>query len=84
MRRYILIGLGALLMAPLAQARDTYTFDPARSSISFTAHQFLGSTTGRFSTCSGTIEIDREHPEHSSVSARIEVKSIDTEKPQTR
>lgn len=78
MRRYILIGLSALVMAPLTHARDTYTFDPARSSISFTAHQFIGSTTGRFSKCSGTIEIDREHPEHSSVSARIEVKSIDT------
>jgi polyisoprenoid-binding protein YceI len=78
MRRYILIGLSALMMAPLTQARDTYTFDPARSSITFTAHQFIGSTTGHFSKCSGTIEIDREHPEHSSVSARIEVKSIDT------
>lgn len=65
-------------MAPLANARETYTFDPARSSISFTAHQFVGTTTGHFSKCSGTIEIDREHPDRSSVSARIEVKSIDT------
>jgi polyisoprenoid-binding protein YceI len=78
MKHYILFALGALVMAPLAHARDTYTFDPARSSISFTAHQFLGTTTGRFSQCSGTIEIDREHPDRSSVSARIEVKSIDT------
>jgi polyisoprenoid-binding protein YceI len=78
MTRYIFIGLSALVMAPLTQARDTYAFDPARSSITFTAHQFIGSTIGRFSKCSGTIEIDREHPEHSSVSARIEVKSIDT------
>jgi len=65
-------------MTPLVQARDSYTFDSARSSITFTAHQFIGTTTGRFSQCSGTIEIDREHPERSSVSARIEVKSIDT------
>jgi polyisoprenoid-binding protein YceI len=78
MRPYIFIGMAALACAPLAHARDTYTFDPAHSSISFTAHQFLGTTVGHFSQCSGTIEIDREHPEHSSVSARIQVKSIDT------
>lgn len=78
MKQYILIGLSALVMARPANARDTYTFDPARSSISFTAHQFIGTTTGHFSKCSGTIEIDREHPERSSVSARIEIKSIDT------
>ncbi len=79
MRLCIFISLAALACTPLAQARDTYTFDPARSSISFTAHQFLGTTTGHFSQCSGTIEVDREHPEHSSVSARIQVKSIDTQ-----
>jgi polyisoprenoid-binding protein YceI len=78
MKQYIFIGLSALVMARLAEARDTYTFDPARSSISFTAHQFIGTTTGHFSQCSGTIEIDREHPDRSSVSARIEIKSIDT------
>jgi len=78
MKQYILIGLSALVMARTANARDTYTFDPARSSISFTAHQFIGTTTGHFSQSSGTIEIDREHPDRSSVSARIEIKSIDT------
>jgi polyisoprenoid-binding protein YceI len=78
MKHCIFIAFTALVMAPLAYARDTYTFDPARSSITFTAHQFMGTTTGRFSKCSGNIEIDREHPERSSVSARIEVKSIDT------
>jgi polyisoprenoid-binding protein YceI len=78
MKHYLLVGLIALAMAPLTHARDTYTFDPARSSISFTAHQFIGTTTGHFSQCSGTIEIDREHPDRSSVTARIGVKSIDT------
>jgi polyisoprenoid-binding protein YceI len=78
MKRYIFFGLSVLAIGRLANARDTYTFDPARSSVPFTAHQFIGSTTGHFSQCSGTIEIDREHPDRSSVSARIEIKSIDT------
>jgi polyisoprenoid-binding protein YceI len=78
MSGYIFISAMALVLAPSAYALDTYTFDPARSSVSFTAHQFLGTTTGRFAQCSGRIEIDREHPERSSVSAVIQVKSIDT------
>ncbi len=78
MRYCVVIALSALVLAPLADARETYAFDPARSSLTFTAHQFIGTTTGRFTKCSGTIEVDREHPDRSSVSARIEVKSIDT------
>jgi polyisoprenoid-binding protein YceI len=41
-------------------------------------HHFLGVTKGTFKQCVGTIEIDRSHPERSSVSAQIPVKSIDT------
>ncbi len=41
-------------------------------------HQFLGTTHGKFTKFSGKIEIDREHPENSSVTAQIDVRSIDT------
>ena len=33
---------------------------------------------GKFTSFGGTIEVDREHPENSSVTAQIEVASIDT------
>jgi polyisoprenoid-binding protein YceI len=41
-------------------------------------HQFLGTTNGKFTQFSGSIDLDRQHPDHSSVSARIQVGSIDT------
>jgi polyisoprenoid-binding protein YceI len=61
-----------------AAANETYQFDQARSTIGFRVHQFLGTTNGKFSRFSGSIDVDRQHPDHSSVSARIQVSSIDT------
>jgi polyisoprenoid-binding protein YceI len=61
-----------------AAANETYQFDQARSTIGFRVHQFLGTTNGRFTQFSGSIHLDSQHPEHSSVSARIQVSSIDT------
>jgi polyisoprenoid-binding protein YceI len=48
------------------------------STIGFSVHQFLGTTHGKFTKFDGKIEIDLEHPENSSVTARIVVRSIDT------
>ena len=61
-----------------AQANEIYKFDQARSTIGFSVHQYLGPTHGKFAQFDGKIEIDREHPEKSSVVARIQVRSIDT------
>jgi len=63
---------------PAASASETYKFDPSGSTISFAVHQFLGTTHGKFMKFSGKIEIDRDHPENSSVTAQIDVRSIDT------
>ncbi len=78
-----LIRFGALVvivgaLVPDADATETFKFDVSHSTIGFRVHQFLGTTTGKFSRFSGNIDIDRAHPEHSSVSARIQVSSIDT------
>jgi polyisoprenoid-binding protein YceI len=59
-------------------AAETYTIDGAHSRIAFGVHHFIGVTKGRFSKFSGTINVDREHPERSSVSVQIQVQSIDT------
>jgi len=71
----------ALIFAAFVQsaaANETYQFDQARSAIGFRVHQFLGTTNGKFTRFFGSIDLDRQHPEHSSVSARIQVGSIDT------
>src|SRR5438132_6338034 len=65
-------------LTSVASANETYKFDSSGSAIGFTVHQFLGTTHGKFTSFSGKIDIDREHPENSSVTAQIDVRSIDT------
>jgi polyisoprenoid-binding protein YceI len=65
-------------LSPAAWANEAYKFDPSGSTIGFSVHQFLGTTHGKFTKFSGKIEVDREHPENSSVTAQIDVHSIDT------
>ena len=76
--RFFLIMALCAAVASRTGASEAYKFDAAHSSIGFKVHQFLGTTNGKFSQFSGTIDFDREHPERSSVVARILVKSIDT------
>src|SRR5262245_23549435 len=61
-----------------ASANETYKFDQSGSTIGFSVHRFLGTAHGRFMKFSGRIEVDREHPENSSVAAQIRVRSLDT------
>jgi polyisoprenoid-binding protein YceI len=81
MRRILHSLLVAVAISGLnanASAKETYKFDPSGSTIAFSVHQFLGTTRGKFTNFSGRIEVDREHPENSSVTAQIDVRSIDT------
>ena len=74
----VLAAIGLAGLSAAVSAKETYKFDPSGSTIGFSVHQFLGTTHGKFTNFSGRIEIDREHPENSSVTAQIEVRSIDT------
>jgi polyisoprenoid-binding protein YceI len=69
----IIVGL-----SPVVSAKETYKFDSSNSTIGFAVHQFLGTAQGKFTRFSGKIDVDREHPENSSVTAQIDVRSIDT------
>jgi len=74
-----LVGAFAIFtLSSAAWANETYKFDSSGSTIGFTVHQFLGTTHGKFTSFSGKIDVDREHPENSSVTAQIDVRSIDT------
>jgi polyisoprenoid-binding protein YceI len=75
-----LVGAFAIFtLSSAVWANETYKFDSSGSTIGFTVHQFLGTTHGKFTRFSGKIEVDREHPENSSVTAQIDVRSIDTQ-----
>ena len=68
----------ALLFVPPGTFAETYKIDTAHSRIAFSLHQFVSTVRGDFHRFSGTIEVDRDHPERSSVIARISTASIDT------
>jgi polyisoprenoid-binding protein YceI len=68
-----LVSLGSAVLA-----NETYRFDPSGSAVGFSVRQFLGTTQGKFTKFNGKIDVNREHPENSSVTAQIDVRSIDT------
>src|SRR6266513_6543651 len=77
MRAYRFL-FAALLLAPLGAFAETYKIDAAHSRIAISRHQFVSTLRGHFRTFSATIEVSRDHPERSSVIARISIASIDT------
>ncbi len=61
-----------------ARADDTYKIDPVHSSISFKVRHFFSNVKGGFKKFEGTINVDSDHPEKSSVNATIQTESVDT------
>jgi len=60
-------------------ATRTWTIDPAHSIAEFAVkHMVLTTVKGRFRELEGTLHIDEARPEDSSVSASVDVASIDT------
>jgi polyisoprenoid-binding protein YceI len=61
-----------------AVANEIFKIDPAHSTIAFKVRHLLGTAKGKFTKFGGTIDLDREQPAKSSVTASIQVASIDT------
>ena len=76
----LLLALGLSLVAGVSsiRANEIFKFDSAHSTIAFKVQHMLGTAKGTFTKFSGTIEVDREHPEKSSVVATIQAASINT------
>jgi polyisoprenoid-binding protein YceI len=77
-QRNLIAAVLIIGLSRVALANETYRFDPSGSTIGFSVHQFLGTTHGKFAKFNGKIDVDRERPENSSVTAQIDVRSIDT------
>jgi polyisoprenoid-binding protein YceI len=77
-KRRLLIGIVLLISAAQLYAGEQYSFDQAHSTIGFEVRHLVGRARGQFHRFSGTIDFDPDQPDRSSVSARIEVASIDT------
>jgi polyisoprenoid-binding protein YceI len=74
----LVAAVAVAALGPTVFANEIYKFDPSGSTIGFSVHQFLGTTQGKFTKFNGKIDVNREHPENSSVTAQIDVRSIDT------
>jgi polyisoprenoid-binding protein YceI len=61
---------------------ETYGVDQVHSQVTFQVRHMLSRTRGRFTDFDGTIRLDRERPESSSVEFRVRAASIDTDNPQ--
>ena len=73
-----LVLFSAIALCATAQASESFKIDPARSTIAFKVRHMLGTAKGNFAKFSGTIVVDRDHPEQSSVTVTIQAASIDT------
>lgn len=75
MKRFAFVLLFA---AARFAAAETYKIDAQHSQIAFSVRHLLGAARGEFHQFHGTITLDRDHPERSSVAAAIQVASVDT------
>ena len=68
------LGLQSLCIA----VPETYSIDPAHSTIGFKVKHLFSNVTGRFDKVEGVLTVDSDKPETSSVKVTIPVESIDT------
>lgn len=61
-----------------AVANEVFKIDPTHSVIAFKVRHLLGNAKGKFSKFNGTIDVDRDQADKSSVTVSIQVASIDT------
>ena len=81
MKKYLSLLLLVALCGSAASVRaeEVYKLDPVHSSINFKVRHFFSYVTGSFKKFEGTITVDPDHPEKSSVTATIDATSIDTQ-----
>jgi polyisoprenoid-binding protein YceI len=75
---FAIITAICLIGAP-AFAADTYEVDPVHSSVVFkVGHLNIGTVIGMFTDFTGTILVDKENPEKSSVEMTVKTASVNT------
>ncbi|MFT3782751.1 MAG: YceI family protein [Nibricoccus sp.] len=70
------LAVGSLQIAQAAV--EAYKIDPVHSSVGFSIRHFVSKVPGTFTKFSGTITVDRDNLEKSSVDATVDITSINT------
>jgi polyisoprenoid-binding protein YceI len=77
-RRFAAILFGAGLLASEALAADAYVFDKNHSEAAFQVRHIVTRVRGKFGDIAGTIQLEKDKPEASSVEFAAKTASIDT------
>ncbi|HWA86566.1 MAG TPA: YceI family protein [Opitutus sp.] len=77
-RLLALASLALGLIASASAAVETYQIDPVHSSVAFSIRHFFTPVPGMFTKFNGTIVVDRDDLEKSTVEATIEAASVNT------
>ncbi len=77
-RSFLAFALSLALGTAASAAVETYKIDPVHSTIGFSLRHLVSKFTGSFSTVSGSLTVDRDNLEQSSVEATIDVGSVNT------
>jgi polyisoprenoid-binding protein YceI len=72
------VGLLVAALQTAPAAVETYAIDPVHSSVGFTIRHFVSRVPGSFSKVTGTITVDRDNLEKSSVDVIVDVSSVST------
>jgi polyisoprenoid-binding protein YceI len=82
MKRFLIVlGISVLtfnLLPSALAAVETYSIDPVHTWVGFTATHFFTKVPGYFAKVKGTVVVDRDHLENTTVEATIETASITT------
>src|SRR5438067_8044102 len=80
-RRSIAFCVCALgfVVSPVLAETHTFKIDPAGTTVRFEIKHFFGKVIGQFHDVQGVVEIDVDHPENSSVTARCPSRTVDTD-----
>ena len=73
--------MSTAIQNPVTTTLETFAIDTDHSEVGFSVRHMLSRTRGRFARFSGEIQLDREHPENSSVAFEVDAASIDTRQP---
>jgi polyisoprenoid-binding protein YceI len=74
-----LICVWGWFVSSAAAETRTFKIDPVHTTVRFEIKHFFGKVVGQFHEVRGTLEIDVDHPENSSVVATCPSRTVDTE-----
>jgi polyisoprenoid-binding protein YceI len=77
-RLIILVWIWAWLVSSAAAETHNFKIDSARTTVQFEIKHFFGKVTGQFHDVRGTLQIDVDRPENSSVTASCPTRTVNT------